>query len=178
MASSVASVYVKKIYTEEEIRDKLRDYIFVPKDQYKNLRFNSHVRYYKSDGSFNGGGYINLTAKEGKDEGKTYMQLKSNIYNAKKGISWMVDYDNIDKLYVQASPDLLEYKKYCRALEDYMRDGFGKIGTYLGKLDKRIKRLESYVANNGGDNMSTITGGMTNVSQDLKCMPVQQASYP
>ena len=106
------------------------------------------------------------------------MQLKSNIYNTKKGITWMVDYDNIDKLYVQASPDLLEYKKYCKALEDYMRDGFGKVGTYLSKIDKRIKRLETYVASHNTDNMSTATGGMTNVSQDFKCMPVQQASYP
>ena len=168
--SNVPSVsYTRRVYTPDEIKERLVGYIKVPRSQYSNLRYNSHVRYYRSDGSFCGGGFVNLSHRPGKDEDKEYMQLKSNMFNGKKGMSWMLDYDNIKELYVQESAELTYYKKRLKSIESQTQDGFDKITLHLKKIYNRIKKLEQNM-----DNASIMTG----TSVDLNCMQEFEKAYP
>lgn len=173
----VKITYPKKIYTEEEIKEKLEGYIKVPRSQYQNLRHNNHIRYFKIDGSFNGGGFVNMPFVEGKKEDKGYMQLKSNLFNSKKGLVWMVDYDNVKELYVQTSPDLKFFKKELEKRDQDVKEGFEKIAMHLKKIYSRIKKLEASDNASNVSNASMITGA-TNLSADIKYAPNPAASYP
>ena len=169
LPKSVPTLYTRKIYTPDEIKDRLRGYIKVPKGQYNNIRYNSHVRYYRADGSFSGGGFVNLSHRPGKDDDKEYMQLKSNMFNGKKGLTWMLDYDNIQELYVQESAELTYYKKQLKNVESQTQEGFNTITDHLKKIYKRIKRLEQNL-----DNVSVMTGPTV----DLNCMKEFEKAYP
>lgn len=152
-----------KVYTEKEIEEKLQGYIPVLKNRLDTLEFNSHIRYYKTNGEFKCGGFIYLNPKTTK-EGETFMVLKSDKFRSKGAVMWSLYYKDIKKLYVKTGMDYQIMDLKLKQRDKETQEAFNKVAAYIKKIYTRIKKIEQ----NTNDDTASVASGVTYMSDFLK----------
>ena len=167
--------YTRKVYTHNEIKEILKDYIEVNRNKFPSLRpGNTRVCYIRADdNSFCYGGYINMNPIEKNDGTETLMQLRGNIRKSSKGnVLWLVAYSGIIKLWVFAGPEYEYAKQELRKSEKKQKEELSqlvdKISVHLRNLKrenrdlkKRVDRLEQQLKGEDTDNAS-VASAQTN----------------
>ena len=167
--NSQAPTFTPKIYTSEEIKEKLRDCIKISKENYETIEYNTQIRYYKTTGEFKGGGYIMSNPKTSND-GRMYLLLKSGKYGGKKNVIWTLYYDDINQLFIKPSAEYVLIRKELDKQSADIQDAFNKVSGHIKKLYTRIKKIESM-----DDNASVITG-MTQMSDFMRHATIEEES--
>ncbi len=154
-----------KIYTPEEIRDKLNGYTLVPKKDLESIPSGSHVRYIRSDGVFRAGGFVtcNPGISSAEKGGGLYMVLRNDIRSKAVGlVTWTVYYDDLKEVYVKNSFGSAEVdikiKNLAEAIErteKRMDDIISAVNRNILKLNDKIKKLERSMVN---DDQSYVSG--------------------
>ncbi len=165
--------YTRKVYTHDEIKEILKDYIEVGRSKFQSLRpGNTRVCYVRADdNSFCYGGYITMNPIEKKDGSETLMQLRGNIRkNTKSNVIWLVPYSGIVKLWVYAGAEYeyarQEIKRTARKQREELSGLVDKISAHLRnlkrenrELKRRVSRLEK--GGNVDDDNVSISSGQT-----------------
>lgn len=144
--------YTKRVYTTEQIKEILKDYVEVPHSKYESLKMgNTRICYIrKGDSSFCRGGFITMNPIEKKDGSETYVQLRGNIRKSSKGnVIWMVPYSAIAKLWVFCGPEF-EYAKAEIKKSEYkqrkeLSNIVDKVSTHLRNLKQEMRELKKEI---------------------------------
>ena len=88
----------------------LDGYIECDKSKWNSVKCSRHVRYFRSDGSFCGGGYVIANPVISDKNDTTYMRLKFQP-GRKKCTEWMLDYNKISRLFVRTSAEYEHFEK-------------------------------------------------------------------
>lgn len=98
---------IKKTFREltpDEIREQLKDYVLVPKEQWDNIGKGIHVRYIDTNNKYHQGAYVNCAYSK---NDKKYFQLENRRYakrNAAGHFTWPLEYEKIKFLYKRQAP--------------------------------------------------------------------------
>lgn len=136
---------VAKVLTLEEQADKLIGYHEVPPEIWEYIKTNSHLRYYTKTTGFKPGGFVHTNpfyTKEG-GNGKPYIKLK-NGFQEKAGnyAQWIVNYDDIDKIYIKLSATDLTILKTMNGAISELNSNMKIIETFIKKMDSRLTNIE------------------------------------
>ena len=141
--------YTRRVYSSEEIKDILKDYIEVSKNKYSSLRAgHTRVCYVRADdNSFCRGGYITVNPIEKKDGSEIYMQLRGNVRKAGKGnVMWLVGYSGMARLWVFCGAEFEYAKSEIKRSENKQRAELAhlvdKISQHLRNLKREIRDLK------------------------------------
>lgn len=157
--------YTRKVYSAEQIKEILKDYIEVPRNKFTTLRMgNTRVCYLrKEDDSFCRGGFITMNPIEKKDGSETYMQLRGNVRKSSKGnVVWMVPYSAISRLWVFCGPEFEYAKAEIKKSEKKQRAELSgiveKVTVHLRNLKREIRELKKEIKQlKDDDTHSTVT---------------------
>lgn len=143
-------LYPPKVFTKEEINNKIKDYIIIEECFWKRLPKGSHIRYLRHDGKFRTGGFVKVFNKDktiiiletrvnGNNKTPGYMSYGVKLQDLK--IIWKkLSYFNSIEL-TKINQDLLLFSKKINKLESENKD-FKKI---IGNLYNRIIALETKI---------------------------------
>lgn len=96
--SNKKKIYTKKEYTQEQIRGLLTGYIEVSKEKWADIPINSHIRYFKKDGTFVRGGFV--TSHWLNKEGKPFIHLANNFKKRSAGYAtWPMAHESVGKIF-------------------------------------------------------------------------------
>ncbi len=110
MIFKTEKITLSKNYTKEEIEDYLRNYIEIPKLFWNNLKYDTHVRYFKTTGEFVIGGFV-YKVKKNKN-----LEIKNGIKTTYSNfVKWTVNFKEIEKLY--AKPDAITLTLYYNLIK-------------------------------------------------------------
>ena len=125
--------YFSSTYTAEEQAMRLINYIEISPEFWCNIKYLTHVRYYTKDGEFRMGGFVNRNPVDYKstetNEDMRSMHLKNTLY--KNGTSWSIDYKKTARIFVKASPEVLEMNK--------------NLDIAIRELNKNIQKISNYI---------------------------------
>lgn len=123
--------YNKAEYTQEQIKSLLNGYIEVPPDKWKDIPIESHIRYFKNDGTFARGGFV--TNHWFNKDGKPFIHLANNFKKKVKGYAtWPIAHESISKIYKK--PDAKGSIEM-----DVVRGKTGEIISQINKLVDVVK---------------------------------------
>jgi hypothetical protein len=90
--------YAKKDYSNEQIKGLLVGYIEVPKDKWSDIPTNSHIRYFKKDGTFVRGGFV--TNHWLNKQGKPFIHLANNFKKKAPGYAtWPMAHESVSRIF-------------------------------------------------------------------------------
>lgn len=145
--------YPKKEYTQEQIKGFLSGYIEVSANKWEEIPTNSHVRYFKKDGSFVRGGFV--TSHWLNKEGKKFIHLANNFNKkAKNFATWPVAHESVSRIFKKVDNksgiemDVVRNKTteiigQINKLVDVVKSQQIKINN----LESDVKRLNSLIQN-------------------------------
>lgn len=123
--------YKKSEYSQEQIGSLLNGYIDVPREKWKDIPVDSHIRYIKKDGTFARGGFI--TNHWFNKEGKPFIHLANNFKKKAKGYAtWPIAHESVSKIYKK--PDAKGSIEM-----DVVRGKTGEIISQINKLVDVVK---------------------------------------
>lgn len=94
----VKKKYTKKDYSQEQIRGLLSGYIEVSNELWADIPINSHIRYFKKDGTFVRGGFV--TSHWLNKEGKPFIHLANNFKKRSAGYAtWPMAHESVAKIF-------------------------------------------------------------------------------
>lgn len=142
--------------TETDKQTMLEGYTVVPPGEWESLRYRTHVRYVKTDGTFVRGGFFKN--KRGSKPGDRYIQLE-NGFNPRAGgyKTWGVDIKTIKTLYKkeQKGNDIIIQKQPPATVSDLqkiqeahalqlikVRTAINQMVAAINKLTTRVNALE------------------------------------
>lgn len=132
--------YKKKEYTQDQIKKLLIGYIQVSPSKWDDIPINSHIRYFKKDGTFVRGGFV--TNHWLNKEGKPFIHLANNFKkNAPGYATWPMAHEAVDRIFKKVdSKSGIEM--------DVVR---GKTAEIIAQINKLVdvvkelkKRMDSY----------------------------------
>lgn len=179
--------YTRRVYSTEEIKEILKDYIEISKSKIETLKPGStRICYIRADdNSFCRGGFINVNPIERKDDGERYLQLRGNVRKTGKGnVIWLVPYSGIVRIWIYASAEYeyarQEIQKVARRQKEELSTLVDKISIHLRSLKKEIKELKKEVkllkeGNANVDDTQSTASGKTNFT-DFTVLKVYQDS--
>uniref|UniRef100_A0A6C0LM76 Uncharacterized protein n=1 Tax=viral metagenome TaxID=1070528 RepID=A0A6C0LM76_9ZZZZ len=162
--------YTRKVYSNEEIREILKDYIEVEKSKFSTLKAGqTRVCYIRADdNSFCRGGFISVNPIEKNDGSEVYFQLRGNIRkNAKGNVVWLLPYSGVARLWVYIDAQFAFAKQEIKKSEKKQRDELSrivdKVSEHLRKMKSDIKELKREIRHlkDENDNQSTVSGRTT-----------------
>ena len=174
--------YARRVYTNTEIQEILKDYIEIQRNKFEGLKVgNTRVCYIRSDdNSFCRGGYVNVNPIIKKETGEYFLQLRGNVRKSAKGnVVWMIPYSGISRLWMFISPELEYSREEIRKSERRQRAELSniitKISDHLVKIKKDIRILkkemkELQALNKNEDDATSVLSDKTNFTTftDLK----------
>ncbi len=155
----------EKKYTTEEIKDKLKGYVLVPREDFEQIPSGSHVRYIRSDGVFRAGGFV--TCNPGiSGDGRLYIVLRNDIRSkASNLVTWTVFYDDLSEIYIknayggqgnpQADAKIMVLSSSLERAEKRIEEVIAATNRNISKLNDKIKKLERMVVS---DEQSVYSG--------------------
>ena len=163
--------YKSKVYTDDEIKRILTDYIEVPISTWAMLRHGQKISYYmKEDNFFKFGGYIN-TIVDSKEKNQQYYCLRTNLRkSAKNNWTWVVPLDKLSKVFVYVSPEYefitKRTKEEDRRLRRELMDVVDSLVDHINRIKHRLKLVEKYIKVN--DDSKTVTTQGSAKVKDLR----------
>lgn len=96
--STETKKYKKKEYTHEQIKELLTGYIEVSKSMWSDIPVNSHIRYFKKDGTFIRGGFV--TSHWLNKEGKPFIHIANGFKKKAPGYAtWPMAHESVSKVF-------------------------------------------------------------------------------
>jgi hypothetical protein len=129
---------VATMWTEDDIKEKLQDYVILPFEFWERLRPGQHIRYFTKGppSKFNSGGFISVNPHTLHGKDKPFILLRNSF---KGGVSWVVAYEDIEALYFKKT---FEYDLVQLQLAEKIskiNDNFKKLKQRLDDIDARLK---------------------------------------
>jgi hypothetical protein len=119
--------YTKKDYSKEQIQGLLSGYIEVSKELWADIPINSHIRYFKKDGTFVRGGFV--TSHWLNKEGKPFIHLANSFKKRSEGYAtWPMAHESVEKIFKK--PDAKSGIEM-----DVVR---GKTAEIIGQINKLV----------------------------------------
>jgi len=116
--------YIKTIFTEEQIKEHLKNYILLPPILYENLIKGEHLRIFKKDGSYCSSAFFQIILPK---DNKRIMYLASTkdgkqTPTNKSVVHWTIALDNIEHIFIKKRPipELMLIKEKIDNLETIM----------------------------------------------------------
>ncbi len=135
-----------KKMTKEEIETYLSGSIEIPKHQWKDLHDNSHISYFKIDGTFVKSGFIKLYFTKNDEDYLRWGTKLSGYTSDKYYKEFTVKISNIDRLFKKIDQDaIIEYKLIKN-----------NINITLAKYDEKIAMLEEKINTLRDENTLTL----------------------
>ena len=134
--------YEKKSYTPEQIKGLLKGYVLVPVEKYDSIPINSHVRYFKTDGTFVRGGFV--TSHWLDKNGKSFIHLANSFKKGKNYATWPVAHENCSKVYKK-----VDNKNGIEM--DIVRNKTSEIINQINRLVDVVKRQKKVIDKQGED---------------------------
>lgn len=140
-----------RVWTPEEQREKLEDYILIPKKEWEKIKYGTHMRYYTKEGEFRTGGFVASNPFQFKPKGEAGEKVAfklQNDYNTKAPghVSWMATYESIDRVYVKMDAAALALRdRLDNILRDTVKsinDNMRAIAARTAELGARIESVE------------------------------------
>ena len=144
--------YTRKVYTDEQIKGILNDYMEIPKSKIITLKpGNTKVCYLRADdNSFCFGGYVTVNPIEKKDGTETYLQLRGNVRKqGKNNIQWLVAYSGISKIWIFVDHQLelvkIEIQKNVKKQREELSLLVDKISMHFRNMKREIRDLKKEI---------------------------------
>lgn len=160
--------YTRRVYTPEQIKEILKDYIEVARSKFSSLKMgNTRVCYLrKDDNSFCRGGYITMNPIDKKDGSESYMQLRGNIRKTGKGnVVWMVPYSAISRLWVFCGAEFeyakMEIKKSEQKQRAELSSIVEKVSMHLRNLKREIRELKKEIKQLKDEDVQSVSSKAT-----------------
>jgi hypothetical protein len=129
--------YKKKEYTQEQIKGLINGYIIVAPDKWADIPINSHIRYFKKDGSFVRGGFV--TSHWLNKEGKPFIHVANNFKKTAKGYAtWPAAHESMQRIYKKVD-------KKSGIEMDVVRGKTTEIVGQINKLVTFVKQLQTRI---------------------------------
>jgi hypothetical protein len=120
-------VYKKTDYTQEQIKKLLNGYIEVSPTMWADIPVNSHIRYFKKDGTFVRGGFV--TSHWLNKEGKPFIHIANSFQKRSPGYAtWPMAHESVVKIFKK--PDAKSGIEM-----DVVR---GKTAEIIGQINKLV----------------------------------------
>lgn len=136
----------------EELKEYLKNFILIPKDQWKTIPVNSYISYIKEDGKFVKGGFVKLifnknnTNSENESEYLIYGTKIDKYNNDKYYKEFTINLSNIKDIYKRIEQSaIIEYQIIKNNINKVIAEVNNKIEEVVNKLstiDKKINKLE------------------------------------
>jgi hypothetical protein len=134
--------YISKVWTDEEIQERLEDYSTVDPDLWKKLRPNLHIRYFTkgTPPKFHPGGFVKTNPHfiHG-DEKKPFIHM-CNGFNA-GAANWIVAYEDIEAIYFKRSFEFDIIHSEINGIVAKFNENFKKIKQHNIDTDARLSTL-------------------------------------
>lgn len=140
-------IYQDKVYTEAEQIENLIGFIEIPPRYWVNIKYGSRVQYYSKSGGYHFGGFVLRNYQDIVDtltgEEKRVMRLQSSFQERHRNYqSWVVEYHDIEKIYVKGdAPTLVMFDTLDKTIQS-MNSNIKKLAEHSKKLEMRISALE------------------------------------
>ena len=136
-AGGAQDVHVRREWSEDEQQERLADYSEIPPKYWKSIRGGSHIRFYRTDGTYNNGGFIDKNPEERVPAGgktpKMFMILKTGFDH--KATRWTVAYEDLERVFVKNEALLL-------TLNDEISNSITKINENILILNEKVEKLK------------------------------------
>jgi hypothetical protein len=136
----------------DELKEYLKNFILIPKDQWKTMPVNSYISYIKEDGKFVKGGFVKLifnkknTDSENESEYLIYGTKIDKYNNDKYYKEFTINLSNIKDIYKRIEQSaIIEYQIIKNNINKVIAEVNNKIEEVVNKLliiDKKISKLE------------------------------------
>jgi hypothetical protein len=139
-----------RIWTPEEQKEKLRDYIEMSRADWEKIKRNTHMRYY-TKGEFRTGGFVlsNPFSYKPRDSPKEVaaFKLQNNINSKAPGYAvWTAPYESVDRVFVKMEPGTIALRDQLETILQDVSAGLNgnirKLAEQIVALDKRVRALE------------------------------------
>ena len=136
-----------RMWTAEEVAEKLGGYLEVPPEYWEQIRFGTHVRYFSKTEGYRPGGFVSRNPFDVKPKGgtveKRYMRLQNGFNPKDKGyVSWIVDYESLAKVYLKPDAGVMVMMKSLEIAVQGLNANVRKVAEYAKKLEQRVAALE------------------------------------
>lgn len=137
----------KKLYTDDEIKKLLLGYTSIDSSKWSDIPLDSHIRYFKKDGTFVRGGFV-VNHWFNKDK-KPFIHLANNIKKGGKGyITWPVAHESVSKIYKKIETNASS----SNSVElDTVKMKTSEIVNQLNKMTDIIKRQQAKIDTHEAD---------------------------
>lgn len=141
----------RREWTEAEIAEKLEGYLEVPRECLDGVKYGAHVRYFvRGEGGprdFRPGGFVRSnpfdTKPRGEAEEKRFIRLQNGFSDKAAGYaSWLVAYEDIDRLYLKSDAQTAIVIKMLERAVDGLNVNINKIADFARPLAERLDALE------------------------------------
>jgi hypothetical protein len=145
-ADTQKSTGAPKIFTEDEIKNRLTDYFKVPRELWKSIPPRSHVRYFvkdRDDASLNArfrvGGFVTYIKS---DEDAEYFGLERDLMNGANNARWSVQFADVDTIWKKyARESIVELQMIFESLLQ-KKEQIEALERSVAALDARLARIE------------------------------------
>jgi hypothetical protein len=135
------------VYTREEIKERLRGYVPVASEHWRSIGHNSHVRFLKTSGEFNAGGFILKNphfANLGGGNSRESFRLHSSPWTTSKGhFAWNAPYADVERVYVKATGAELTIQADLAEVTRTLTGNIRALRDYAKGLEARVAALEA-----------------------------------
>lgn len=139
-----------RVWTPEEIAEKLKGYLEVPPAYWELVRAGTHMRYFTKAEGFRPGGFVeqNPVGRAAKDadagaELKKVMRLRNGFNDKAPGYaSWAVAYDDLDKVFVKLEAGALALLQILESAITKLNENIRRIAEHSKQLERRLTKLE------------------------------------
>jgi hypothetical protein len=142
-------------WSPEEQKEKLKDYIEMPRSDWEKVKYGTHVRYYTKEGEFRTGGFVlnNPYSYKPRNSPKEVVAIRlQNNYNQKAPgyAAWVAPYESISRLFVKMESGAIAlrdlFEEALRNSVEGLNGNIRKIATAVGGLEGRLSALEGRVS--------------------------------
>ena len=137
-----------KVLSTKEQEEKLNGYLEIESQNWIQIKYGTHIRYYTKSGEFRTGGFVVKNPLETVNPDskiiKIYIKLQNGFNKTLKGYyEWIISYDEISKIYSKLNANELTTIKSLENAVIGLNENIRKLVKHAKSLESRIDKLES-----------------------------------
>ena len=137
-----------KILTQKEQEEKISGYLEIDRQNWPQIKYGTHMRYYTKNGEFRTGGFVVKNPVEAVNPDtkviKNYIKLQNGFNNKLKGYyQWVISYDEMSKIYIKLDAGILTTIKSLETAVMGLNENIRKLVKHAKYLEDRLEKLES-----------------------------------
>ena len=148
-----ARLDAKRVWTPEEQAEKLAGYMEIQPHLWHLVRYGTHVRYYKKDGTFVAGGFVGRNPADfapADDPATTkrsfvlhsspFMRINSPAAAGK--FRWTIAYEDVARLFIRPDISALLVQQSLEVSVSKLNENIRTLVEFVKKLGARVEALE------------------------------------